>query len=137
MRLVLDTNIVLSGFFWDGSPRKLLFANPSLGVSLFSTPLLNELEEVVSRRKFARRIAASPLSIDQLLARYKRLATTTRPLPIPRIAPDSDDDVAIGTALAANADFIVTGDLALLSVGQYEGVRIVSVSEALKSIAGG
>jgi predicted nucleic acid-binding protein len=42
--------------------------------------------------------------------------------------------VVIGTALAAKADFVVTGDRALLSVGEYEGGRIVSVSEALDAV---
>jgi predicted nucleic acid-binding protein len=45
--------------------------------------------------------------------------------------------VVIGTALAAKADFIVTGDHGLLSVGEYEGVRIVSVKEALQILASG
>ncbi len=54
---------------------------------------------------------------------------------MPRIAPDPDDDVVIGTALAANADLIVTGDAGLLSVEQYRDIRIVSVADALKSIA--
>ena len=42
---------------------------------------------------------------------------------------DPDDDVVIGTALAAQATWVVTGDKPLLSVGQYQNVRIVSVSQ--------
>ena len=57
--------------------------------------------------------------------------------PVPRLAPDPDDDVVIGTALAAKANFVVTGDRALLSVAQYEGGRIVSVSEALDAVVSG
>ena len=56
---------------------------------------------------------------------------------MPRLAPDPDDDVVIGTALAAKADFVVTGDRALLSVREYEGGRIVSVSEALDAVVAG
>ena len=58
-----------------------------------------------------------------------------RPVPVQRLAPDPDDDLVIGTALAAKANFVVTGDRTLLSVGEYEGVRIVSVSEALDAVA--
>ena len=50
------------------------------------------------------------------------------------IAPDPDDDVVIGTALAANADLIVTGDAGLLSVERHHHIRIVSVTEALQAI---
>ena len=42
--------------------------------------------------------------------------------------------MVIGAALAAKADWVVTGDKPLLSVAQYQGVRIVSVSKALEII---
>lgn len=48
---------------------------------------------------------------------------------------DPDDDVVIGTALAAKADLLVTGDHALLDVWTYQGIRIASVAEALGVIA--
>ena len=66
--------------------------------------------------------------------RYGALAALVRPTPTPRIAPDPDDDVVIGTALAAKADLVVTGDKPLLSVAEYQGVRIVGVSHALQII---
>jgi predicted nucleic acid-binding protein len=56
-------------------------------------------------------------------------------MPTPRIVADSDDDVVVGTALAACADLLVTGDLGLLDVETYQGIRIVSVVEALGIIA--
>jgi putative PIN family toxin of toxin-antitoxin system len=138
MRLVLDTNVVASGLFWDGAPRMLLLAGKTEDVLLFtSAPLLAELTEILSRPKFAKKIAASLLSIDELVDLYAALAFVVRPAPVPRLAPDPDDDVVIGTALAAKADLLVTGDQALLSVAEYDGGRIVSVGEALRSIAVG
>ena len=106
------------------------------GVRLFtSAPLLAELTEILLRPKFEKKIAASQLSVDQLVDLYAELAALVRPTPIPRIAPDPDDDVVIGTALSAKAHFLVTGDGPLLSVGGYKGGRIVSVSEALHLVA--
>jgi predicted nucleic acid-binding protein len=69
--------------------------------------------------------------------RYAELTALVRPAALPRIAHDPDDDVVIATALAARADLTVTGDQALLSVGTYQNVRIVSVSEAIWLIAAG
>jgi uncharacterized protein len=65
------------------------------------------------------------------------LDTNVSPLPtsLPRTAPDPDDDVVIGTALAAKADLLVTGDRHLLSVGEHQGVRIVGVAETLRMMA--
>jgi uncharacterized protein len=105
-------------------------------VRLFtSVPLLAELTEILLRPKFEKKIAASQLSVDQLIDLYAELAALVRPTPIPRIAPDPDDDIVIGTALSAKAHFLVTGDGPLLSVEGYEGGRIVSVSEALHLVA--
>lgn len=136
MRQVVDTNIVISSIFWNGGPRRLLDVATDADIPLFvSQPLLDELTDVLSRSKFERKLSLSPLPIRELVDEYANSTILVMPLIVPRIAPDPDDDMGIGTALAAKADFIVTGDRTLLSVVQYEGVRIVSVSEALKAIA--
>ncbi len=136
MRLVVDTNVVASAILWGGTPRVLLQAAREKRIELFtSTPMLAELTDILGRRKFGRKIAASQLTIDQLVERFALLAAVVRPAATPRIAPDPDDDVVIGTALAAKAEFVVTGDKALLTVGEYQSVRIVGVSEAVKALA--
>ncbi len=135
MRLVLDTNVVASAVLWGGVPRRLLQAGREKRVELFtSAALLAELTDILARPKFDKKIAASTLTIDQLVDRYAALAALVRPMPTPRIAPDPDDDVVIGTALAAKAGWVVTGDKPLLSVAQYQGVRIVGVIEALQFV---
>lgn len=99
---------------------------------LTSLALLAELTDILGRPKFDKKIAASRLSVDQLVDRYSELTIVVRPAPTPRIAPDPDDDVLIGTALAGGAALIVTGDKPLLSVTEHQGVQITSVAEALK-----
>ena len=101
-------------------------------VTLFtSAPMLAELTDILSRPKFEKKIAASLLSVDRLVDLYAELAALVRPAAVPRLAPDPDDDIVIGTAIAAKADFIVTGDRSLLALAEYEGGRIISVNEAL------
>lgn len=135
MRLVLDTNVVASALLWGGAPRLLLQAAREKRVVLFtSTPLLAELTDILGRRKFEKKIETSMLSIDKLVDRYAELTTLVRAAPIPRTAPDPDDDVVIGTALAAQADGIVTGDQPLRGVVKYQNVRILSVREAVQAI---
>ena len=91
MRLVLDTNVVASALLWGGIPVLLLHAARERRVELFtSTPLLAELTDILGRRKFDKKIAASMLSIDQLVDRYAELAVLVRPTVVPRIAPDPD-----------------------------------------------
>jgi uncharacterized protein len=127
---------MISALLWDGSPKKVFRRGLEDGHSFFtSPPLLAELTEVLHRPKLRLQIAKSKLTIAELIGAYSTSTINVEPSWTPRIVSDPDDDVVIGTALAANADFIVTGDLALMSVVQYERVQIVSVSEALKALA--
>ena len=135
MRIVLDTNVVVSGLLWKGAPKRLLRTGNLEGVELFtSTPLLVELRGTLSKSKLGAKIDVSGNSVGELVDLYSKLAAVVEPAPLPRIAPDPDDDVVIGTAVTAKADLLVTGDRALLSVARYEGVRIVSVREALDAV---
>lgn len=109
MRLVLDTNVVASAILWAGTPRLLLQAAREKRVVIYtSTPLLAELGDILARRKFAKKIAASLLTPEQIVAGYAHLATPVRPSALAGIAPDTDDDVVIATALASNAERLVT-----------------------------
>jgi putative PIN family toxin of toxin-antitoxin system len=135
VRVVLDTNVVASAILWGGTPRALLQAARDKRIELFtSIAMLTELTDILGRRKFAKKIAASQRTIEQLIAGYAQLAAVVRPTPTPRIAPDPDDDVVIGTALAAKAELIVTGDKPLLSVSEYQGVKVIGVAQAIELI---
>jgi len=79
VRLVLDTNVVVSGLLWDGMPRRLMRLVRSEGVVLYSSsPLLAELTDVLARPKFKNKIAASLLSVDQLVDLYSEWVALVR-----------------------------------------------------------
>jgi putative PIN family toxin of toxin-antitoxin system len=57
VRLVADTNILISAFLWGGKPAAILQAARTKRITLFTSPaLLVELEETLARRKFVRRL---------------------------------------------------------------------------------
>lgn len=59
MRLVLDTNVVVSAMLWGGSPKLLLQAGREKRVEVYtSTPLLAELTDILERSKFEKKIVA-------------------------------------------------------------------------------
>jgi uncharacterized protein len=134
MRLVLDTNVVISALVWNGPPRRILTSVYGNQATLFtSAPMFEELRRTLSRPKFDKRIYEARQSVGQLLGAYTQWATLVVPVPVPRIVSDAADDVVIGTAIADKADLVVTGDHALLSVVEYQSARIVSVVEALRT----
>ena len=136
MRAVTDTNTVVSALLWRGSPHQLFQAiNDDLVAFYTSRVLLDELEEVLSRRKFIKAIRAANETLDSLIAHYQELAHLVRPKPLAkRIARDRDDDHVIARAVAAKANLIVTGARDLLVLKAYSGIRIVDAAEALRSI---
>lgn len=136
MRLVLDTNIVISGLLWSGPPAQLLEAAQANEVELFTTrQLLAELTRVLHRTKFANAIVASRLSIEELVLGYADLAIVMEPSSIaPTITADPDDDQVLACGLAAKTDLVVSGDKHLLSLKQYQGMPIVTAAEALQRL---
>lgn len=135
MRLVLDTNIVVSGLIWGGIPRQLMERGRDNSVSLFtSSALLDELAEVLGRGKFASMLAPQAITPAFLMQRYGMLAQLVKPEPIQRTVRDADDDIVIATALAAQAHIIVTGDSDLLVLHPYEGIQILNATDALQQV---
>ncbi len=108
MRLVLDTNTVISALLWRGTPHQLVGTARAQAVTVFTSPaLLVELEEVLSRQKLATAVTASGLTPAQLVQRYRRLASVIQPTPIPpTVLVDPDDDHVITCALAASDYYI-------------------------------
>lgn len=133
VRVVLDTNILVSGLLWDGGPRRILLSARNGAIELFiSPPLVDELRDVLARPKFAVRLAAAATSVVTLVNGLLALATLVQPTEIPpTVELDPDDDAVLACAIAASAVFIVSGDDHLLSLGTFRGIRIVKATELL------
>jgi putative PIN family toxin of toxin-antitoxin system len=135
VRVVADTNTVVSAFLWGGPPAAVLAAARQGRITLFTSPvLLAELEEVLSREKFAERIVRVGSSVPQLLAGYRALTTIVRPAAIEPTVRDPDDDHVLACALGAEATLIVTRDRDLLDLGTFRHTRILPSHEALELI---
>lgn len=134
-RLVLDTNIVVSGLLWQGPPRRLLALSLNETVAFYSSPvLLDELARSLAYPKFAARIARFGTTITALVAHYTALISQISPTTVPHISRDPDDDHVIACALTANANLIVSGDRDLLDIDVYQGIRIITARQALESV---
>lgn len=135
VRLVLDTNAVVSGLFWQTASARLLDAALNGGIELFTSEiLLLELAHVLPRRKFAKKLAAWQFGIEPLIVRYSMLATIVVPANIPPTSIDPDDDHVLACALAARADLIVSRDHDLLNLKHFHGIPIIEPREALARI---
>lgn len=139
MRLVLDTNVVVSATPWRGTTYQFLelVRRQSDSIRVFaSAPLLTELAEVLVRPAMTHRLAAISRNAADVLGDYAALVEIVEPMALQGVSPDPDDDVVVATALAARADFIVTGDKDLLGTGRFGQVEILSVAEAAARFLG-
>ena len=139
VRIVLDTNVVLSALLWRGTPYRLFdAARQREQIDLFtSAALVEELAEVLFRPAPAKRLAALGHTAWQVLVDYVDATDLVTPLAVPLvITDDPDDDQVIAAAVAAEADLIVSGDRHLLKIGTHRTIRIVTPADALTRIGG-
>jgi uncharacterized protein len=121
LKLVLDTNVLLSAVLVPGTCRELLKGQALLHDWFTSSELVAELAE-----KLAGKLGLAPERTPFFLV-YQRRARLVSPLPLPaRVCRDPDDDLVLATALAAQVDVIITGDKDLLTLKTHGGVRIRS-----------
>ncbi|MCP5522089.1 MAG: putative toxin-antitoxin system toxin component, PIN family [Verrucomicrobiales bacterium] len=137
MRLVIDTNTLISGTLWQGPPAHLIQALEARRARLvISEALLAEFAAVVARPHLAARLAqrdVTPATVVRALAREAELIPSPT-LPRPAELRDPKDVIVLAAAVAGTADAIVTGDQDLLVMKRFRGIPILSVREALEAL---
>ena len=136
MRIVIDTNVLLSGLLWHGTPHMLLNHVRAGTVELMmSHTLLEELAKVIARKKFAAILERTTRTPDRILSEMQALAeiVVAPPLPLP-VCRDPDDDAVLACALAAHADLIVSGDDDLLSLKEFQHIPIITAAQAMQRL---
>jgi putative PIN family toxin of toxin-antitoxin system len=123
VRVILDTNVLLSAVMKRGTP-------PSQREGRFELLTCEvQLAEVraVSRRP-ALRQRLQPAAVGSLVNELRHLALLREPQAGIDVAEDSDDDFLLGLAVAGQADYLVTGDrrAGLLGLRRFSGTRILT-----------
>lgn len=137
MRIVLDTNVVISGLLWRGTPHQLLQAiHQRSDVRVFtSQALLEELTDVLTRPAATKQLAAIGKTAREVLADFMDAVELVEPTNVPSVVTtDPDDDHVIAAAVAAQAELVVSGDRDLLAVSAYQEIAIASPAEALARV---
>ena len=133
MKVVFDTNVVASASFWRGVPFDCLAAwAQGRCVAVVSSNLLAEYHETIEElrldypsRKCVEWVAALTQSAELVFPTDRATGAT----------PDPDDEMILECAVAAEADFIVTGDKKhLLPLRQFQGIPIVAPADFLRRL---
>ncbi len=134
MRVVLDTNILVSALLWRGAPYRCLLATQAgLAELVISRPVLEEFRSVlVTKFRFTTTDADQAAGHIQSAADLVEISGRLRV-----VHDDPDDDKFIETAQVGRADLIVSGDRHLLKLGTAAGVLVVTAREFLDRLAAG
>jgi len=128
VRLVLDTNILIAALVADGLCRDLVRRRLENHVLISSRPLLDELHHKLEE-KFEVRTKNVPF-----LRAYVQRVEIVRPAALPKNACRDPDDVAVlASAVAGQADCIITGNEDLLVLREYNGIRILTPRQWLEN----
>jgi uncharacterized protein len=139
VKLVVDTNTLISGSLWAGPESQLLEQIAQGKAQLVTSPqLLAEFADVLLRPKFFHRVAARLTTAEDLARKLAQEATVVAPaeLPLPTELRDPKDLPVLACAVAARANGIVSGDHDLLVLRTFQGIPIMTARESLQFIAG-
>jgi len=136
VKLVLDTNVLVSALIKRGKPRALFLELARGGVQLIiSKEILDEFIEVVADARIRKYVDEEDLTkFLRIIGSVTKVVKVRSKFKVVR--QDSSDDAILRTAYDGKANYIISGDSHLLSLKEFKGIKIVTVSESLKLLKG-
>lgn len=126
MKIVIDTNVLISGVFFGGAPRTILDAVVDGKVkACASLEIVSEYQEIVEEM-----INRKQGHINRnLLSPFIQKLELVQPIPNINICRDPDDNKFLECAKDSGSVYIVSGDKDLLVIQTFEGIRIITAKE--------
>lgn len=131
IRVILDTNVLLSALLFSGEPGRIVERWKSGAfVPVFSRDTFDEFRKALSYPKFSLTVQEiATLIEDEVLPFCEVVEIEEEVLGVCR---DPADDPFLSCAVAADADFIISGDKDLLALGRFRNIPIVTVATFLR-----
>jgi uncharacterized protein len=127
MRIVLDTNVLVSGLLNPYGPPGQIVRMVAAGEILlcFDARILAEYRDVLLRPKFDFRVE----HVDALLEQIRTAGVSAASQPLACRLPDRDDEPFLEVAVASAADYLVAGNLRHYPARLRSGIAVVSPAE--------
>jgi uncharacterized protein len=139
LKVVLDSSVLVSGFLTEGGATATLLTRYRQGAFALSISpwIVTETERALLRPRNVNRYRYRPEDVRQFLHGLAGSAQIFPDAPaVPAVTRDPSDDRVIACALAAEADYLVTGDHDMLVLGAHDGIRIVTPRQFLDLLDG-
>jgi putative PIN family toxin of toxin-antitoxin system len=130
VRIVIDTNVLISAIFWTGKPKQLLNrVRHQVITFVTSNDLLDELKRILMRRDKPFRLSGG--EADQVVEAMRELSEVVKIHSRINVCHDEMDNKVLACAIDGKAEYIISGDIHLLRLGSFKGIRIMSVPDFL------
>ncbi|MFN5474522.1 MAG: putative toxin-antitoxin system toxin component, PIN family [Pseudanabaena sp.] len=130
IRIVLDSNVILSAALFKGStPRQALDKASITGQILMSNEIIEELTDIFNRPKFDR--YSSKQLRNEFLNDFLAIVENVQIVEKIAACRDRKDDKFLELAVNGKANYIITGDQDLLVLNPFQDIEIISVSDYL------
>ena len=130
MNILFDTNILIDGFVGRGSCYELIINAAGIHHIYYTDYIINEFQKVL-RKKFGFQEKLVHEFAGMIKKAFKKGKTAIQ---VPAVCRDVDDNQILADALENGVDVIITGDLDLLNIKGYQGIKIISPAEYWKMI---
>ena len=136
MRVVLDTNVLISATFWNGDSNRIIAKIEQKEAELIiSKEILEEFVSVLGYEEIQKKIKDKNLEMKRTVEKIVSISTIVEPhQKFKVIKDDPDDDKFLDCAIEGNAEFIISQNKHLLKLKEFEGTKILTPSEFLKLI---
>ena len=130
MRVVLDTNVILSAILFGGKPRQIIEAALAGTIRIYaSEPIISELKSVLGRPKFG----LDPQMIESIVMEFSSLVEWVQPrTQVDVIKEDPSDNQVLDCALEAAAEYVISGDDHLLQLERCGEILILNPDSFLR-----
>ncbi len=135
MKVTLDTNVLVSGTFWQGEAFRILELVEQKKVEcVLSKEILEEYNRIIHSEEILEKMEEKRLHVRSAVIKIVEMSAIVKPKrKIRAVADDPDDDKVIECAVEGRVDYIITYDAKhLLKLKEFEGIKIVSPREFLK-----
>ena len=131
IRVVLDTNTLISALLFSGTASRLVPLWQSRRITvLVSKEILQEYLRVLAYPKFQLGDHEIRALVEEELLPFAETVRVRRRLAV--VGRDPEDDKFLECAVAGRAEYLVTGDRDLRELGSYRGITILTVGEFLE-----
>jgi len=130
MKVVLDTNVLISALIKAGKPRELFFRLAKERMLVLSRQILDEFLEVAEDQRIMKYVTEQEKTVFLISLRDATTMVEVKSK-FRAVKADPNDNVFVNTAYDGKADYIVSGDNHLLSLKDFKGVKIVTIDTML------